>query len=370
MPDLHRGPDGAVRPVLTGREAAVARMARRNHSARWAHVYLLYAVGVLLWESVGLTPAGSWWGYELFNIFAPWFFLTSTLLLLVFLPFAGRVAGLWLIIPVVLFGWEHGGLFLPRQMTISGVPLRVMTANLLISNGDTSAVVATVAEQQPDVLMVQELGHAMAGQLTEVLGGRYPYRILEPSDSPSGMGILSRYPVSVAASPDVLPENCSCQRVILDLLGRAVTIVHVHPPQPTIRYASWGPIPLPANFDVGDTQRTLRAAIGELGAPGRFPNPALVVGDFNVSDRQPFYRELRRRFGDAYRQAGWGFGFTFPNAPFDPHFFGVHTVSLPLVPLARIDYVLSSDAWVTVAAHTGNMPGSDHRFVVAELILQ
>lgn len=370
MPDIFRKFGRTVCPVRTSSEATVARRARRNHCARWASVYLPYVVGLLLWEGVGLTPAGSWWVYELLNIFALWLNLTWLLILLIFLPLAGRVASLCLIIPIALFGWEYGELFLPRQMAVQGVPLRVMTANLLINNGNTSAVVATVMEQLPDVLLVQELGHPMATQLAEALMQRYPHQIIERNNSPAGLGILSRYPVSFALSPDFLSESCSCQRVTLDLLGRPVTIVHVHPPQPMIRYARWGPILLPAGFDVDDTQRPLRAAIRGLGAPDTLSEPVILVGDFNTSDRQPFYGEVRRRFADAYREAGWGFGFTFPNAPFDPHLFGTHSVNLPLIPLARIDYVLHNDAWVTVAAQTGDMPGSDHRFLVADLILK
>jgi vancomycin resistance protein VanJ len=87
--------------------------------------------------------------------------------------------------------------------------------------------------------------------------------------------------------------------------------------------------------------------------------PALVLGDFNTSDGQPLYRLLRRRLDDAYRAAGWGFGFTFPSPRGSPLGF----------PVVRIDYVFHDEFWATQAAWTGSLPGSDHRYVVADLLL-
>ena len=57
--------------------------------------------------------------------------------LLMALPLAPRVARLCVLVPV-LVGWEYGGLFLPLHPSVEGTPLRVMTANLLITNHESA----------------------------------------------------------------------------------------------------------------------------------------------------------------------------------------------------------------------------------------
>ena len=73
---------------------------------------------------------------------------------------------------------------------------------------------------------------------------------------------------------------------------------------------------------------------------------------------------------DAWREAGWGFGHTFPGEP-TPERGGSRPVLLGVpVPtwLVRIDYIFHSDALVTIAARVGPGDGdSDHRPVVATL---
>ena len=90
------------------------------------------------------------------------------------------------------------------------------------------------------------------------------------------------------------------------------------------------------------------------------PRPLLVLGDLNVSDRQPYYRWLRQRLHDADRAAGGGLDYTYPSGQY----------GRALVPLVRIDYVLHDDAWAARNAETVYLPGSDHRAVVADLVLR
>jgi endonuclease/exonuclease/phosphatase (EEP) superfamily protein YafD len=80
---------------------------------------------------------------------------------------------------------------------------------------------------------------------------------------------------------------------------------------------------------------------------------SLIVGDFNTSDRNYLYRRLRSRYGDSFRDAGAGPGFTYVRKR---------------LPLIRIDYVFHSHGWATVSAKTGVMPGSDHRYLSATLV--
>ena len=91
-------------------------------------------------------------------------------------------------------------------------------------------------------------------------------------------------------------------------------------------------------------------------------DPLLVMGDLNTSDRQPFYRTMRRRLGDAYRAAARGFGFTYPSHIAQRWFY--------LFPVVRLDYVFFSESFAATGAWNGTLVGSDHRYVVADLVLR
>lgn len=83
------------------------------------------------------------------------------------------------------------------------------------------------------------------------------------------------------------------------------------------------------------------------------PDPMILAGDFNTPPTGHIYGDLTRRFGDSFREAGWGWGYTYPSKN----------------PLVRIDYVLHSPHWAVTRCEVGGAPGSDHRPVFAELAL-
>jgi vancomycin resistance protein VanJ len=321
----------------------------------------VYALGMLGWHALRFTPVGGWWPFEVVDIFAVWAYLAVPPLLLLALLARSRPAVLWLGATVALFAWDYGWLFLPRSAPTARAEttsLRVMTANLLVVNGDLDGIAASILAEAPDVVAIQELGYDQAGFFATRLSDRYPHQVLEPNGAPWGLGVISRYPLTREGPAEPAPNACACQRLRVDLGGRAFTLLNVHPPPPSIGWTRLGPWPAPGRFDAGGTEATLRLALEQLdGVTG----PVVVLGDFNTGDRQPSYRALRRRFGDAHRAAGWGFGFTFPNLPLG---------EAPAVPLVRIDYVMHDAAWTAAAARTGTIPGSDHRYVAADLILR
>jgi endonuclease/exonuclease/phosphatase family metal-dependent hydrolase len=74
---------------------------------------------------------------------------------------------------------------------------------------------------------------------------------------------------------------------------------------------------------------------------------------------------MRERFADAFREAGWGLGITWPNG------YGNFLTRL-LPPMIRIDYVFyDPDVFNSAQAHViPNSGGSDHFPVVATLTSQ
>ena len=328
-------------------------------------ICLLYVSFLLIWQLLRFTPVGAWAPFEVVDIFGLALFAPLPLLLLLSMLCASRRAGLVLMIPILLLAFSYGPLFLPRTIPsifranslTSGGTLRVMTANLLVSNDDLSAVAGLMLVEHPDVVAFQELSPSMAEYLGRQLKTQYPYQLLEPATSPAGLGILSRYPIQPEPMGEALPRDCFCQRVTIEHGGRTMTLVNVHPWAPRVRYFRVGRLPIPTSFEPEQTRRGLEAALEGLDARA---GSLIVLGDFNLSDRQPFYRQLRRTLLDAHAEAGWGLGLSFPALAFE---------GLPDLSLVRIDYIMHDRSLTARSARTGITPGSDHRHVVADLAL-
>jgi endonuclease/exonuclease/phosphatase family metal-dependent hydrolase len=88
--------------------------------------------------------------------------------------------------------------------------------------------------------------------------------------------------------------------------------------------------------------------------------PVLLLGDLNMTDQSPAYRFLAAELQDAHRQAGWGFGFTYP--------YRLRLGGLPVPgPVVRIDYILFSEHYCATWTRVACGGGSDHCYLVAEL---
>jgi endonuclease/exonuclease/phosphatase (EEP) superfamily protein YafD len=320
----------------------------------------LYATSVFGWHVLRRTPAARLWVFELADVFGAWLYLPLPLLLLLVGLYRAWREGAWLALPMVAFGWEYGAHFWPPRLHERGPFLRVMTANLWSHNHDANSLAVLLKNRQPDVLAVQELGPDMAARLAWVLQKEYPYQALCPSDSTLGMGVFSRYPILGSEPPEMGPQRCSFQQVTFEFESRPMRLFNVHPVAPRITHRQLGWLHLPNGFDTSEQEQTLR---GLIQCVQGVPEPVVIVGDFNVGDRQRLYRIVRKRLLDAHSEAGWGFGHTFPcRLPGQPN--------LPFIPLVRIDYVFHDQVWTARSTRTGRLRGSDHRYVLAELVLR
>jgi endonuclease/exonuclease/phosphatase (EEP) superfamily protein YafD len=330
-----------------------------SRSSVLAPISFLYASSSIIGELLPHMPATPWWLMEVNGIFGAWFYLPLPLLTATVWSRRNWLAGVWLAVPLVVFARDYGPSFLPSNVHDGDTVLRVMTANVLQDNDDYASLAALLAEQQPDVVAVQELGTAMAASLPEPLRERYPYQALHPAESWVGVGVFSRYPIEAQTAPNPDDGACLCQQVTVSVEGRLATLLNVHLTPPlgvTFRDSAGGLPAFPAPH-VHERELSLRMILQRVEANR---GPLVVLGDFNTNDGQPFYRLLRWRLADAHRGGGWGFGFTFPTQR--------DGYPLPFS-LIRIDYIFHDESWATRAAWTGNLPGSDHRYVVADLIL-
>lgn len=318
---------------------------------------VLYCLSVVAAVILFVVEPERWW-VALLNAFAPLLFLPLALLLPVAL--VSRSPGLRVatIVTLAIFVLLFGRLFVPGSAIVAvGTDLRVATLNQRFDNRDTAAVLAAIRSQRADLVAVQELSPAVAQAIEQQFAGEFPYRLLDPSDGPGGLGVISRYPLKEESRV----RGVRSQRVTVDLDGRQVQIVNVHVHRGRIQTARLGPVPVPRSYDTLRQYAQARSLAEELGGTAE---PLIVLGDFNASDRDPAYAVMAEHFRDAYRATTAGFGFTFPNRK------QLGPVFVPF-PLIRIDYVWTNQAIVPAAAKVVcDNNGADHCMLVANLVVQ
>jgi endonuclease/exonuclease/phosphatase (EEP) superfamily protein YafD len=328
-----------------------------------------YAIAVVVWQGLRLIAGDRWWWLASANVFSPYLFLP----LLVLLPLAflsrRRAAIVATVVPSVVFVLLYGRFFLPRLLLArasEGMPLRVMTLNVLYLNDDGAALERLAADESPDLICLQELTPRLAADLENRLGHEYPYRIVRPEEGTIGLGVYSRYPLVDNGEISGPGEELgwwaqSAQAIIVEFEEQRFLLLNVHalPPEWPSLSGRW-----PRLFEAGFRLREQEIQIW-LDRVEQYEGPAIIAGDFNMADQSRAYRLLAAQLQDAHGQAGWGLGHTAPASG-----QGLDGVPLP-GRLARIDYVWSSDHWDVLDAHVGRWDGqSDHLPVLAQLRLQ
>jgi endonuclease/exonuclease/phosphatase (EEP) superfamily protein YafD len=307
---------------------------------------------------------GDRWGYlaqiNILAVYLYWPFLLI-LLLAVFL----RHRGVWIMIGVgaAVFVWLWGGLLTPQlaKPEVQNPALRVMTYNVLGMHNHAGPVIEVIRGQDADVVFLQELNPFMAASIVQDLSNIYPYRILDPEEGVAGTGTLGKYPLHLTG--ETLPRKWVGvpQIMMMEWQGEQVTLVNFH--MWATHFAP--PDMVTANFRAREAQAQALADFAR-----GVETPLIAGGDANASDLSDAYQIVTGDLSDAWREAGFGFGNTFPGSDI-PGSSRPHVGPWP-VPmwLARIDYVFHSDEWITLQAWMAPFDGvSDHRGVVVEVML-
>lgn len=228
--------------------------------------------------------------------------------------------------------------------TADGVGVRIAASNLSVENRRPAAAAIALLRTNADILFVGELTPAfVTAAKTAGFEARYPYRLLDPyhvddGTAPDpGLGIYSKFPFG-----DV--ERYGKKRapvVRISLPGGVVfraTPVYTTSPTDTARVAPWAD-------DLARLGRLVEANDG----------PLLLVGDFNASRWQPsFGALLRRGLTDAHEATGKGLSRSWPQR----------------FPVLRLDHALMTHQIVARSVTDIDVPGSDHRALVADLIIE
>lgn len=224
--------------------------------------------------------------------------------------------------------------------------ISIAFANLLLTNVDPS-VASRLAELDVDVIITTETNGDQYRELVERLGppaavggDEAACTLIGPGDCTS-LNVWSRLPVSVEGDQSAANTARGLRLVVTPPAGDPIAIYAVHPAAPS-------------PFGVGAGRSSFvahRHAIEALrDALLDDERPAVLVGDLNLSDRQPGYRHLTRELRDAMRVERVG-----PTS--------LKSYLRPL--LLRIDHLLVTPDLCSRDARRFTVPGSDHRGVTA-----
>ena len=329
---------------------------------------------VLSWLNLGALAL--WWllidgvaertAFTSFGLYLPQHpFLLPSLLLLVWaiiqkkrgpILFNGAVL---LIFGVVLMG-SHAPWLRLWPTNPKATRARILTWNVLSTQGGVSKVAGEIKRQNPDIVCLQEtLGRrGMMSDRTPELIARFPgWHAARAHD----VTLLSRYPMSNErryshrkTSRVVLAVTCQTPGGPLDVL-----VAHIPTSARGARYSGRKPGSLSRLIETAtlirataltrlDQLPTIDRALEDSRRSGR---PYLLAGDFNNPPRGGFNRHLKAQMTDAFTQGGLGSGFTFP-AKF---------------PVMRIDYAWLSRDVRARRCFTVPTNASDHRATVADV---
>ena len=230
-----------------------------------------------------------------------------------------------------------------RAKAPSGTPLRFLSANLRYGRAEAEPVVR-YAEDSADIVALQELTPEARSRLEAAgLDRMFPYRALREMDEPGGVGIWSRYPISDVRIDDGFWLGMLAVDVQVPGAQAATQVMTVHLSAP------W-PDPLQ-----GWRDDLARLAGTLLKAAQASSGPVLLAGDLNATpDMREFRRLLRQGYQDSGAQAGAGVVRTHPADIFAP-------------PVFAVDHILTR-RYVATSVRTLQVPGSDHRALLAQLV--
>jgi endonuclease/exonuclease/phosphatase (EEP) superfamily protein YafD len=322
------------------------------------------AFGLVALTIVGVVAPQRDGVLALSQILAPYLFLLLVpFLVLALAPGpAGRLLRAGLAVAAIVFvlrfvpGWVPFPGSAPA--VAAGTPrLGVVAWNLELGQPADATVTDRLRASDAAVVGLVELTpeHAAAIEGDPELAGRYQTIELRPKDGSLGIGLLSTLPPigepHVERDPPILVQQLDAGD------GHRVTVVVAHPLPGRIETTAGD---LPVGYDSTSRDRHLAQVRGVIDPILRDGEPLILLGDFNVVDREPGYADLAAGLVDAQRAVGVGPGHTWRPGRFEWLPFG----------LLRIDYLFAGNGVAPISIATDCTPtGSDHCLVEGVMAL-
>ena len=264
----------------------------------------------------------------------------------------------WLLVaPLLLILGPLMGLTWSSQQPQPGIRVRVMTYNVqLWQRRSVPAIVREILEADPDVLCLQDARRTKSTPLAEYLEKRNVAMFGQ-------YVVVSKFPIVESSVGDISydGETHTYLRARIDLKGRHIVVFNAHLVTPR---DALSPLRSPTLWRLGISEmrqnqsQRMRQARQLVEDSRGITEPLIIAGDLNAPPASLVTRMLTERgFVDAFSAAGRGYGYTFG-----------HTLLIGR-PFLRLDRILASPDLVPVRAWVGGASGSDHRPVIADMVL-
>lgn len=221
----------------------------------------------------------------------------------------------------------------------TSAPLKIMHANIHSPNKNYADFLSLVEKNNPDLLVLIEVNDLWANEIKK-LAKIYPHQIIHPREDNFGIAIISKiafknYEVTSLGTKQ--PPSIIAELFISD---KTLEILAAHP--------------LPPVSQNGSTRRNQQLiSIAQFAKEQR--QHTIVIGDLNVTPWSAYFKTLVKDSGLKDARLGFGIQATWPNF-------------LPLT-FMPIDHCLVSQDIKITSFQAVNIQGSDHRGLVAELML-
>ena len=324
----------------------------------------IYAVGLLLYLLLRFVFRDRFPLLALLNNFAPWYFLP----LVVFLPLGLLLREQWLIVLMLVLTaiallW-FGPYYLPKRSakSVERPLLRVLTFNIWGDNPCKPEIGTWLREVNADIVFLQEIPKSFILNELPRLLDIYPYQFGPIAEGEWWNSVtLSRYPI--VSAKDLLAWDIGVpglHNAVIDIDGQLISTYNVHMVLPfKLRGARgvFAAINRALHYDERERRRKIGQMLDFLRGER---NPFIVAGDFNMSCYSALYGDIAKLAVDSFREAGKGFGMTWPISVAD-HQFGIQ------MPILRIDYLWHSPELRAVEITQLSRFGSDHLPLLATI---
>ncbi len=234
----------------------------------------------------------------------------------------------------------------PRvRVASSSDSIRVYVANIQMTQSQPQAVLDSINEADPDVIVLVEVFHSTFTELDFTLSDRYT--LAQHAAGPGAFGVALWCKTTVC-QPDTNPHITvhhfagsilPALELSLTQHGKRLHMIGMHP-FPPINHMYW----ISRNEQLQDMAETVR----------RRHEPTVIVGDLNNTPWSPTFQEVLRR-GQLYDgRRGFGLQASWPQW-------------LPSFLRLTIDQTIVTDPAMVQWRGLGKATGSDHRPVVIDI---
>lgn len=209
--------------------------------------------------------------------------------------------------------------------------IRILHANVLSRNENRAALVKLIAQEKPDLVMLQEINSQWLEALTS-LENDYPYKCIAARDDNFGIAIFSRVPLHEAVVRQFGSAKFPSITFQIQIDDTFIEVISTHPMPPV-------------SADAQTSRNEQLMAVADF-AKSR-TNPLIVVGDLNTTMWTGPYKNLCEKLSLTNARKGFGI---LPGWP----------ASLPGIMRIPIDHCLVSDEVFISNCRLGSEISSDH----------